>query len=105
MIKQLRMDPLFCGTSILTCQLFRGLLVILLFFLFSDCHVICDMNFPMTCYREVNRCADVLARKGAEQDIDFLSFLSPPEDILNVFMDDFSGMHFNRQCSDPVVMV
>ena len=75
MTKQVRMDPLFCGTSILTCQLFRGLLVILLFFLFSDCHVICDMNFPMTCYREVNRCADVLARKGAEQDIDFLSFL------------------------------
>ena len=47
---------------------------------------------------------DVLTRRGAEQDIDFLSFLSPPEDILNVFMDDFSGMHFNRQCPDPVVM-
>ncbi|XP_050259191.1 uncharacterized protein LOC126704213 [Quercus robur] len=56
------------------------------------------------CYREANQCADVLARRGAEQDIDFLSFLSPPEDILNVFMDDFSGMHFNRQCLDLVVM-
>ena len=49
------------------------------------------------CYRE--------ARRGAEQDIDFFSFLGPLEDILNVFMDDFSGMHFNRHCPDPVVML
>ena len=56
------------------------------------------------CYREANRCADALARRGAEQDIDFLSFLSPLEDILNVFMEDFSGMHFNRHCPELVVM-
>ena len=56
------------------------------------------------CYHEANRCADALARRGAEQDIDFLSFLSPLEDILNVFMEDFSGMHFNRHCPEPVVM-
>ena len=56
------------------------------------------------CYCETNRCADALARRGAEQDIDFLSFLSPLEDILNVFMEDFSGMHFNRHCPKPVVM-
>ena len=56
------------------------------------------------CYCETNRCADALARRGAEQDIDFLSFLSPLEDILNVFMEDFSGMHFNRHCPEPVVM-
>ena len=55
-------------------------------------------------YREANRCADALARRGAEQDIDFISFRSLPEDILNVFMDDFSGMHFNRHCPDPIVM-
>ena len=46
----------------------------------------------------------MLARKGAEQDFDFLSFLSPPEDMTNVFMDDFLGMLFNRQCFDLVVM-
>ena len=56
------------------------------------------------CYREANRCADALARRGAEQDIDFLSFLSPLKDILNVFMEDFSGMHFNRHCPELVVM-
>ena len=56
------------------------------------------------CYCEANRCADALARRGVEQDIDFLSFLSPLEDILNVFMEDFSGMHFNRHCPKPVVM-
>ena len=56
------------------------------------------------CYREANRCADALARRGAEQDIDFISFNSLPVDILNVFMDDFSSMHFNRHCLDLIVM-
>ena len=56
------------------------------------------------CYRETNRCADALARRGVEQDIDFISFSSLPEDILNVFMDDFSSTHFNRHCPDPIVM-
>ncbi|KAK9989753.1 hypothetical protein SO802_029992 [Lithocarpus litseifolius] len=51
------------------------------------------------CYRQANRCVDVLARRGAEQGFDFI-----PEDIMNVFEDDLFGMYFNRLCPESDVM-
>ena len=56
------------------------------------------------CYRQANRCADLLARMGAVQERDFMSFVSPPVDICNVFEDDLNGVYFNRMCTDPIVI-
>ncbi|KAL0013004.1 hypothetical protein SO802_000073 [Lithocarpus litseifolius] len=50
------------------------------------------------CYRQANRCADLLARKGAIQDEDFIYFSSPPMEICNAFEDDCNGVWFNRMC-------
>lgn len=50
------------------------------------------------CYRQANRCADILARMGAIQDVDFISFSSPPVYVYNVFKDDLNGMYFSRMC-------
>ncbi|KAL0003809.1 hypothetical protein SO802_011370 [Lithocarpus litseifolius] len=55
------------------------------------------------CYRQANRCADLLARMGAIQDVDFISFSSPAMDICNAFEDDCDGVLFNRMC--PVLDV
>ena len=55
------------------------------------------------CYRQANRCADLLARMGAIQDVEFISSRSPPVDICNAFEDDYNGMSFNRMC--PVLAV
>jgi len=55
------------------------------------------------CYRQVNQCADLLARMGAVQELDFISFVSPPVDICNVFEDDLDGVYYNRMCADSVV--
>ncbi|XP_050242423.1 uncharacterized protein LOC126691393 [Quercus robur] len=51
------------------------------------------------CYRQVNRCADLLAKMGAAQELDFISFVSPPVDICNAFEDDLNGVYCNRMCS------
>ena len=40
------------------------------------------------CYRQANCCADLLARMGAIQVLDFISFSSPSVDICNAFEDD-----------------
>ena len=50
------------------------------------------------CYRQANRCADLLARMGAIQVPEFSSFSSPPMDIFNVFQDDCNGVALNRSC-------
>ncbi|KAK9997522.1 hypothetical protein SO802_022208 [Lithocarpus litseifolius] len=57
------------------------------------------------CYRQANQCADLLARMGAIQELDFISFVSPPADICNAFEDDLNGVYFNRMCTDPGVIV
>lgn len=36
-------------------------------------------------YHLANRCIDVLAKKIADQELDFVSFESPPVDIFSVF--------------------
>ena len=38
------------------------------------------------CYRQANRCADMLARLGTVQALSFVSFDSPPEDVRCVLM-------------------
>ncbi|KAL0015401.1 hypothetical protein SO802_002470 [Lithocarpus litseifolius] len=57
------------------------------------------------CYRQANRCVDVLGRIGTDQDLDFISFNCPSVDIMNVFEEDLIGMYFNRLCLDPDVVL
>ena len=57
------------------------------------------------CYRQANQCADLLARMGVVQGSDFISFISPPMDICNVFEDDLNGVYFDRMCTEPFVSV
>ena len=52
----------------------------------------------------VKRCADLLTRMGVVQERDFMSFVSPPVDICNVFEDDLNGVYFNRMRTDPIVI-
>ena len=40
----------------------------------------------------------------AMQERDFMSFVSPPVDICNVFEDDLNGVYFNRMCTNPIVI-
>lgn len=42
---------------------------------------------------------------GATQDLDFISFVSPPVDIYNAFEDDLNGVYFNRMCLEVDVVV
>ena len=55
------------------------------------------------CFRQVNRCADSLARMSFSLDSVFSSFHSLPMDLLDVFEDDLNGVYVNRLCPDPVV--
>lgn len=41
---------------------------------------------------------------GAEQDLDFRYFESPPVDVFNVFEQDLNGLYFNRLCLEPAVV-
>ncbi|XP_030939536.1 uncharacterized protein LOC115964342 [Quercus lobata] len=54
------------------------------------------------CYRQANRCADLLAKMGVEQEIDFLIFLNPPVDVLQILQDDRIGLYVNWTCHGPV---
>ena len=56
------------------------------------------------CYRQANRCVNLLARMGAVQENEFQSFVSPPVDICNVFEDDLNGVYSIRMCTDPFVV-
>ena len=46
----------------------------------------------------MNRCADKLARLGANQSLEFIIFQSPPMDILSSLEEDAVGMYFSRLC-------
>ena len=52
------------------------------------------------CYRQANRCADMLARIGADQEAEFILFSSPPVDLFKALEDDCNGVYFNRLCTD-----
>ena len=56
------------------------------------------------CYRQANRCADLLARMGAIQESDFISFVSPSVDIYKNFEEDLNGVYFSRMCTEPIVI-
>ena len=55
------------------------------------------------CYWQANRCADLLAKIRVEQEIDFLNYLSPPVDFLQILQEDRNGLYVNRICHDSVV--
>ena len=50
------------------------------------------------CYREANRCADALARMGGSQVSDFVNFVCPPEDLVQLLDSDLHGLYLNRMC-------
>ena len=43
--------------------------------------------------------------KEVDKESDFISFVSPPVDICNVFEEDTNGVYFNRICTDLIVFV
>ena len=57
------------------------------------------------CYRQANRCVDMLARLGTVQALSFVSFDSPLEDVRCVLDEDCNGRSFNWICNDLVVSV
>lgn len=46
----------------------------------------------------------MLARMGAEQELEFLMFNSPPVDVFSAFEDDCTRMFFNRLVPELDVM-
>lgn len=57
------------------------------------------------CYREANKCADVLARRGALLSQDFVVFLEPPADVSLLLSLDAVGAAFERSVFNPFVVV
>ena len=55
----------------------------------------------MHCFRQANRCADILARMSIEQDVDFISYNCPPVDIRSCLDEDAVGLFVNRGCIVP----
>nr|XP_023881759.1 uncharacterized protein LOC111994132 [Quercus suber] len=56
-------------------------------------------------YREVNKCADFLAKLGASLEVDFNVFSSPPVDLLSLWEADARGLYCNRLCPAPAFAV
>ena len=54
-------------------------------------------------FRQANCCADMMARKGAEQQLDYCAFYSPPVDVLEIFRKDLDGMYYNSLYPNGVV--
>nr|POE45644.1 putative ribonuclease h protein [Quercus suber] len=67
--------------------------------LISNCKVGLQ-EIPMVqvqhCYREANKCADSLARRGALLPQDFVIFLDPPSEVLFLLNLDAAGMYSDR---------
>ena len=55
-------------------------------------------------FHQSNQCADALARLGADQDLNFRIFDSPPVDASVFFEQDTNGLCFNRLCPISVVL-
>ena len=55
------------------------------------------------CFREANRCADMLAKIGAEQEAEFILLSSPPVDLFKVLEDDCNGVFSNRLCTNAII--
>ena len=56
------------------------------------------------CYREVNRCADMLARIGSSQILDFLVYHRLPVDILSFPEEDANELYLNRLCPETYTL-
>jgi len=56
------------------------------------------------CYCQANRCADLIARLGAEQELEYRLFSSPPVDLAKALEDDCNGVFSNRLCTEQDVM-
>ena len=56
------------------------------------------------CYRQANRCADLMARLGADQELEYILFSSLPMDLAKALEDDCMGVSFNRLCTELDVM-
>ena len=50
------------------------------------------------CYREANKCANGLARKGVTQIDDFFVYDNPPVELENNFIHDLNGLYSIRHC-------
>ena len=74
--------------------------------LLDDCRHLLSC-FPQVqinhCFRQANRCADVMARMGSAHCVDASVFHSPPVDVLEAFEADLNGLFFDRSC--PVLAV
>ena len=57
------------------------------------------------CYCEANRCMDMMARIGANQELEYVLFSSPPVDLAKALEDDCNGVFFNRVCTDLNVLL
>ena len=57
------------------------------------------------CYCRANRCADLMARLGADQELDYILFTSPPVDLAKVVEDDCNGVCFNRICTESSLLI
>ena len=74
----------------------------------DDCRqlVLCFQQIQIKhCYWQANRCANMLAKMGVEQEIDLLNLLSPPVDVLQILQDDRDGLFVNRTCHDSVAFL
>ena len=52
------------------------------------------------CFREANKCADALAKRGALLSQDFLSFFFPPSNVASLLSLDSAGIVFKCICSN-----
>ena len=50
-------------------------------------------------YRQANRCTDLMVRLGANQELDYILFASPPVDLSKALEDDCNIVFFNRLCT------
>ena len=52
------------------------------------------------CYRQANQCVDLMAKLGADQELEYILFSSPLVDLAKALEDDCNGFFFNRLCID-----
>ena len=55
-------------------------------------------------YREANSCADWLANVGRLQRLDFVSYTTPPVDLVPFIMADGQGLYSERHCLDSLAL-
>ena len=57
-------------------------------------------------FREANRCADFLAKKGCSMREDFVIFdVSPSEELSRLLVSDRNGLYYYRQVANTLASV